>query len=88
MSLVNILQVSILNNPCDFFSPVQFEITFEVISELAEDLEFKIVYVGSASGPDNDQVLESVMVGPVPLGVSKFVLEVLLINRHPLQTQI
>ena len=80
MSLVNILQVSILNNPCDFFSPIQFEITFEVISELENDLEFKIVYVGSASGPDNDQVLESVMVGPVPLGVSKFVLEVIKVN--------
>ncbi len=34
------------------------------------------MYVGSAAGPENDQILESVMVGPVPVGVSKFVLEV------------
>ncbi|KAJ3000746.1 Histone chaperone asf1b [Globomyces sp. JEL0801] len=38
-------------------------------------LEFKIVYVGCAEGPEHDQVLESVMVGPVPVGLSKFVLE-------------
>jgi histone chaperone ASF1 len=43
---------------------------------LKEDLEFKVVYVGSANGPEHDQQLESVMVGPVPVGVSKFVLEV------------
>ena len=40
------------------------------------DIEFKVVYVGSAGGADHDQLLESVMVGPVPVGVSKFVLEV------------
>jgi hypothetical protein len=49
------------------------------------DVEFRVVYVGSAGGPDHDQILESVMVGPIPVGVSKFVLEVLVINtRHPL----
>jgi histone chaperone ASF1 len=31
--------------------------------------------VGSAQGPEYDQLIESVMVGPVPVGVSKFVLE-------------
>ena len=35
-----------------------------------------MVYVGSAEGSEHDQVLESVMVGPVPVGVSKFILEV------------
>lgn len=64
-----------MNNPSTYFEPFQFEITFEVISALAEDIEFKVVYVGSAEGPENDQILESVMVGPVPVGVSKFVLE-------------
>ena len=41
-----------------------------------QDLEFKVVYVGSAETESHDQILESVMVGPVPVGVSKFVLEV------------
>jgi histone chaperone ASF1 len=38
-------------------------------------VEFRVVYVGSTQGPEYDQTLESVMVGPVPVGVSKFVLE-------------
>lgn len=75
MSLVNINSVSILNNPSPFKSPFAFEITFEVIAPLEFDLEFKVVYVGSADSESQDQVLESVLVGPVPVGTSKFVLE-------------
>eukprot|EP00842_Homolaphlyctis_polyrhiza_P005910 jgi/Hompol1/631/HPOL_001265-RA len=67
MSLVNILNVQVLDNPSPFLSPLQFEITFEVVSEL--------IYVGSGSDSQHDQNLESVMVGPVPVGISKFVLE-------------
>ncbi len=35
-----------------------------------------MVYVGSAKSQEYDQELDSVMVGPVPLGTSRFVLEV------------
>ncbi|KAI8917339.1 histone chaperone [Entophlyctis helioformis] len=75
MSLVNILNVELQNNPAPFLAPLQFEITFEVVSELKDDIEFKVIYVGSALSESHDQVLESVMVGPLPVGVSKFVLE-------------
>ncbi|KAJ3183225.1 Histone chaperone asf1 [Gaertneriomyces sp. JEL0708] len=75
MSLVNIINVEVHNNPCGFDDPFRFEITFEVIAELQEDLEFKVVYVGSAESEDNDQTLESLLVGPVPVGTSKFILE-------------
>ncbi len=47
-----------------------------MIAPLEDDLEFKVIYVGSAENESHDQVLESVMVGPVPVGVSKFLLEV------------
>jgi histone chaperone ASF1 len=40
------------------------------------DLEWRVVYVGSASSSQYDQELENVLVGPVPLGTSKFVLQV------------
>jgi len=40
------------------------------------DIEWKVIYVGSASSDQYDQELDSVLVGPVPLGVSKFVLQV------------
>ncbi|KAI8609441.1 histone chaperone, partial [Chytriomyces sp. MP71] len=65
----------ILDNPSTFLQPFTFEITFEVISELAEDLEFKLIYVGSAETEKYDQTLEAVMVGPVPVGVNKFVFQ-------------
>ncbi len=42
------------------------------------DLEWKIIYVGSASSSDFDQELDSVLVGPVVMGMNKFVFEVLL----------
>ncbi|KAI9350796.1 histone chaperone ASF1B [Obelidium mucronatum] len=75
MSIVNLTNVTILDNPSTFFDQFRFEITFEVISELQEDLEFKLIYVGSAETEAHDQVLEEIQVGPVPVGVSKFVFE-------------
>ena len=39
------------------------------------DLEWKVVYVGSSAGPEHDQELDSVLVGPVPIGTSRFVLQ-------------
>ena len=40
-------------------------------------MEWKIIYVGSASSESYDQVLDSVLVGPVPQGTHKFLFEVL-----------
>ncbi|KAG0379442.1 MAG: histone chaperone [Linnemannia gamsii] len=75
MSIVSITQVNVLDNPTHFANPYQFEITFECIAPLATDLEWKIIYVGSANSNAHDQVLESIMVGPVPVGVNKFVFQ-------------
>ncbi len=50
--------------------------TVEVLAELKDDLEFKLIYVGSAESEAHDQVLESIMVGPLPVGLNKFVFEV------------
>jgi histone chaperone ASF1 len=75
MSLVNLVQVEILDAVASYCDPFRFEITFEVVQELEQDVEFKVVYVGSPERNDCDQTLEAVMVGPVPVGVSKFVLE-------------
>ena len=38
-------------------------------------MEWKVLYVGSAHDPDKDQVLDEILVGPVPVGVNKFVLQ-------------
>ena len=75
MSLVNILNVSVLNYPAPFLAPLVFELEVECLQELEDDLEWKVIWVGSAEDTTRDQVLEEVMVGPVPVGVSKFQLE-------------
>ena len=73
MACVNVTNVTILDNPSTFLNPFQFEITFECLTELASDLEWKLVYVGSAEDQQLDQTLDSVLVGPVPKGLNKFV---------------
>lgn len=39
------------------------------------DLEWKVTYVGNAQDPKYDQTLEEAMVGPVPVGVNRFILQ-------------
>jgi histone chaperone ASF1 len=48
MSVVTLLDVKVLNNPADFGTSYQFEITFESLETLQHDLEWKLTYVGSA----------------------------------------
>ena len=38
-------------------------------------MEWKVLYVGSAHDGSKDQVLDEILVGPVPVGVNKFVLQ-------------
>ncbi|CAO3677241.1 unnamed protein product [Rhizopus stolonifer] len=73
MSLVNILNIQVLDNPSSFNNPFQFEITFECNAPLDNDLEWKMVYVGAAETSEYDQVLDSILVGPIPTGINKFV---------------
>ncbi|VDP00505.1 unnamed protein product [Soboliphyme baturini] len=75
MSKCSVCNVTVLDNPSPFFSPFKFEITFEVYESLKEDLEWKLTYVGSAETEDYDQLLDVVLVGPVPEGRHMFVLE-------------
>lgn len=56
MSKVQINNVVVLNNPATFASPFQFEITFDCMENLEDDLEWKLTYVGSAESSAHDQV--------------------------------
>lgn len=40
------------------------------------DLEFKLIYVGSADDESKDQVLDEVLLGPVDTGNYRFVFQV------------
>ncbi|CDR43502.1 CYFA0S12e01156g1_1 [Cyberlindnera fabianii] len=72
MSIVSLLGINVLNNPARFTDPYEFEITFECLEPLKEDLEWKLTYVGSSRSLEHDQELDSILVGPVPVGVNKF----------------
>ncbi|SPJ82386.1 probable ASF1 - anti-silencing protein [Fusarium torulosum] len=73
MSVVSLLGVNVLNNPAKFTDKYDFEITFECLEPLEKDLEWKLTYVGSATSDQYDQELDSLLVGPIPVGVNKFV---------------
>lgn len=75
MAKVHITNVVVLDNPSSFLNPFQFELTFECIEELKEDLEWKMIYVGSAESETHDQVLDTIYVGPVPEGRHIFVFQ-------------
>ncbi|CAH1976968.1 unnamed protein product [Acanthoscelides obtectus] len=75
MAKVQLCNITVMDNPSPFLNPFQFEITFECIEELKEDLEWKMIYVGSAESEEYDQVLESVFVGPIPEGKHMFVFQ-------------
>lgn len=47
-----------------------------LILHVLTDLEWKIIYVGSAESEEFDQILDSVLVGPVPAGRHMFVFQV------------
>jgi len=66
---------NVLDNPTNYRNPIQFEITFECTAELTHDIEWKVVYVGSAENSSFDQVLDEIEVGPVPVGINKFILQ-------------
>jgi len=73
---INVTDVQVLDNPSNFMNPFQFEISFECLTALQDDLEWKLIYVGSAEDDKCDQVLDSVQVGPVQSGFMKFVFQV------------
>ena len=71
MAVVVVNDVQVLNpTGAAFTDNFQFEITFECTAELKEDIEWKVVYVGSAEDQNHDQELEAIMVGPLPVGKS------------------
>jgi histone chaperone ASF1 len=55
-----------------FHLPHTFE---QLLSYHNIDLEWKLTYVGSATSSEHDQELDSLLVGPIPIGVNKFIFE-------------
>lgn len=72
---VVVTRVEVLTSDGNFTDPFSFEIEYECSTSLKEDLEWKMIYVGSAESEKFDQELESVLVGPVVPGQYKFIFE-------------
>ncbi|CAF2131999.1 unnamed protein product [Rotaria magnacalcarata] len=70
-----ISNVNVHNNPAKFLSNYTFEIKFECLEQLTQELEFKLVYVGDAKEDKQDQVLDVVVIDAVAPGTYKFIFE-------------
>ncbi|KAM3872760.1 histone chaperone asf1b-B-like [Diretmus argenteus] len=68
MAKVQVMNVAVLDNPSPFGNPLKFEITIECMEDFPDDLEWKIIYVGSSISEEYDQTLDTIVVGPVPAG--------------------
>merc|ERR1712113_296203 len=72
MSLISVKKVTIKNNPATFLEPLTLEVEFECIYDISEDLEWKLIYVGSSNKQKYDQELERFYVGPLNKGIYRF----------------
>ena len=70
INILNIIPKTTINKFTDTFS---FEIIFEVLSDLKKEIEWKMIYIGSAEDTKYDQTLETIEIdGPFQLGSMKF----------------
>ena len=73
MSSINILNIIPKTTKNKFTDPFSFEIIFEVLSELKKEIEWKMIYIGSAEDTKYDQILETIEIdGPFHLGSMRF----------------
>ena len=73
MASINIWNIIPNNTTSKFTDPFSFEIIFEVLSNLKKEIEWKMIYIGSAEDKKYDQILETIEIdGPFHLGSMKF----------------
>ena len=70
MAKVTISEVEPLQPECLFTDPFKFKIRFNCIEDLQDDLDWKIIYVGSANSNQHDQGKYSYSVPDDSLGRS------------------
>ena len=69
MAFVNVRNVFVHGNSAPFNTEIRFEITFEVAADLGESIEWQATWVGSAASSADNQILDSVDIGPLRSGV-------------------
>ena len=77
MSRVLIQSIEVTHKEdCQVGDGFQFKIRFECHENLAEDLDWKVIYVGSSLCNTMDQELDELSTGPITPGTHEFVLDV------------
>ena len=74
MASIQVQNVVLQHNPARYTDDFNFHIRFEAIEDTSDDLNWKLVYVGSSESEKYDQILEDVVVGPIYRGPNEFVL--------------
>ena len=59
MSKIRVTNICIPEVKSSFDTPIKVNIEFEALAPLAQDLNWKIIYIGSANSCKHDQILES-----------------------------
>jgi len=70
--MITIRSIEFLNNPAPFRDPYKLKVTFDCISPLQDDVEWKLIFVSSPENEALDQELDDCLVGPVPQGINSF----------------
>ena len=70
MAKVTISEVEPLQPECLFTDPFKFKIRFNCIEDLQDDLDWKIIYVGSANSNQHDQGNDFIPVEELKWGAS------------------
>jgi hypothetical protein len=72
MAQLHINNITIGNNPSNVLSSFVFNITFESFSHLPGTLDWKIIYIGSPTNSQYDQIIDSFDMDNLNPGVMSF----------------
>lgn len=73
-SSINVENVVVVQPKGMFNDPIMFDIEFECAVAIPSSIRWDVIYVGSATSHDFDQELATVFVGPIEVGMNRFVL--------------
>ena len=72
---INVQNVIVVNPTGMFSDDIVFDIEFECTVAIKTAIRWEVIYVGSATSHDFDQTLANVFVGPIEVGINRFVLK-------------
>ena len=71
---ISIDKVTVVQPKGLFTDEIKFDIEFECTSPIADYIKWEVTYCGSAISHEYDQILTTAFVGPIEVGMNRFVL--------------